>query len=250
VLPSGVQCTVGKERITDAAISQLQALTGDREIAYSALFARRVEGKLVPLSWPQVIAGERALVASRFGGSMQAYRAALAQAHVSLSLARGILADELRRSQLAHKLRVRPPTAVEIGTFYESYPDMLVRAVKANPAPTWLGGKSKGFAVEAIAPESVFGLASRTTRTLQTMGGTYKVRAVGDAQPLGTMPLSVIAPAIRTVLTSFAQGDAFEKWTTKQQTAALAATTCRGDDPPVPGPVELETLVPFLSAVG
>jgi hypothetical protein len=247
ILPRGVQCTVGTERITDAKISELQALTGDREVAYSALFARKVEGKLVPLTWPQVIAAERALVASRFAGSMQAYRAALAKAHVSQSLARGILADEVRRSLLARDLRVRPPTAVDIETFYESYPDMLVRAVNAKPAPAWLGGKSKGFAVEANAPGSVFGLASKTTRTLRTMAGTYKVRAVGDAQPLGTMPLSVVAPAIRTVLTSFAQGDAFEQWTTKQQTAALADTTCRGDDPPVPGPVELETLVPFLA---
>jgi hypothetical protein len=250
VLPRGVQCTVGKQRITDAAISQLQALTGDREIAYSALFARKVEGGLAPVTWPQVIAVERALVASRFGGSRQSYLAALVHAHVSLSLARGILADELRRSQLAHKLRVPRPTAGAIRTFYESYPDMLVRAVTAKPAPTWLSGESKGFAVEATAPSSVFGLATRTTRTLRTMEGTYKVRAVGAAQPLGTMPLSVVAPAIRTVLKSFAQGDAFERWTTKQQRAALAATTCRADDAPVPGPVELETLVPFLSVSG
>jgi hypothetical protein len=245
-----VQCTVGKERITDAAISQLQALTGDREIAYSALFARKVEGRLAPVTWPQVIAVERALVASRFGGSRQSYFAALKRAHVSLSLARGILADELRRSQLAHKLRVPRPTAVAIRTFYESYPDMLVRAVTAKPAPRWLSGESKGFAAEAIAPMSVFGLPSRTSRTLRTMEGTYRVRAVGAAQPLGAMPLSVVAPAIRTVLKSFAQGDAFERWTTKQQRAALARTTCRGDDAPVPGPVELETLVPFLAVSG
>jgi hypothetical protein len=249
-LPSGVQCTVGNERITDAAISQVQALTDDRETAYSALFARTIEGKLVPVTEPQVIAAERALVASRFGGSMNAYRSALAQAHVSPTLARAILADELRRAQRARRLNVRQPTAAEIETFYESYPDVLVRAVKATPAPSWLGWKSKGFAVEATAPGSVFGLESKTTRTLQTLEGTFKVRAMGDAQPLGTMPLSLVAPAIQTVLTSFAQGDAFEQWTTKQQTAALARTTCRGDDLPVPAPVELETYAPFLSASG
>jgi hypothetical protein len=122
--------------------------------------------------------------------------------------------------------------------------------VKAQPAPSWLGWKSKGFAVEATAPGSVFGLRSKTTRTLQTIEGAYKVRAVGNAQPLGTMPLSVVTPAIRAALTSFAQGDAFEQWTMKHQSAALARTTCRGDDLPVPAPVELETLVPILSATG
>jgi hypothetical protein len=246
----GVQCTVGNERITDAALSQLQTLTGDRETAYSALFARAIEGKLVPVTQSQVLAVERALVATRFGSSMSAYRRALAQARVSPSLARAILTDQLRRAQRARRLKVRQPTATEIETFYESYPDVLVREVKAQPAPSWLGWKSKGFAVEATAPGSVFGLQSKTTRTLQTIEGTYKVRAVGNAQPLGTMPLSVITPAIRAALTSFAQGDAFEQWTMKHQSAALARTTCRGDDLPVPAPVELETLVPILSATG
>jgi hypothetical protein len=249
-LPRGVQCTVGKQWMTDAVISQLQTLTGDRQVASSALFARTVERKLAPLTWPQVIAVERGLVASRFGGSTRAYRAALAQSHVSLSLARGILADELRRAQLARKLPARLPAATEIENFYESYPDMPVRAVKARPAPSWLGWTSKGFAVEAVAPEGVFRLASGETRSLETIEGTYRVRAFGDARPLGTMPLSVVTPAIRATLTSFARVDAFEQWTTRQQTAALAGTACRGDDLPVPGPVELETLVPFLSVSG
>jgi hypothetical protein len=249
-LPPGVECTVGKERITDSAISQVQALTSDRETAYSVLFARTVEGRLVRVTRSQVIAVEHALVITRFGGSMNAYRSALARARVSLPLARSILADELRRAQLARRLKVREPTAADIETFYESYPDVLVRAVKAKPAPSWLGWKSKGFAVEATAPGSVFGLESKTTRTLQTIEGTYKVRAMGNAQPLGTMPLSVIKRAIRATLTSFARRDAFEQWTTKQQTAALARTTCRDDNLPVPRPVELETYVSFLSAVG
>jgi len=134
-----------------------------------------------------------------------------------------------------------------VANFYESYPDMLVRQVKAKPAPSWLGGKAKGFALEAVAPQSVFGLESKATRTLQTFGGKYKVRALGRAQPLGSMPLALVTPAIRVALTSFAQGDAFEQWTTKVQTAELATTICRGDDLPAPSPVELETFAPFLS---
>src|SRR5262249_51577902 len=43
VLPNGTQCLIGKRRLTNAAIAQLQAVTGDRETAYSALFERLVE---------------------------------------------------------------------------------------------------------------------------------------------------------------------------------------------------------------
>jgi hypothetical protein len=75
------------------------------------------------------------------------------------------------------------------------------------------------------------------------------VRALGKAQPLGTMPLSVVAPAIRLALTCFARGDAFEQWTTRVQTEELVHATCRGDDLPAPGPAETPTFVPFL-AVG
>ena len=73
------------------------------------------------------------------------------------------------------------------------------------------------------------------------------MRALGKAQQLGTMPLSVVAPAIRVALDSFARGDAFEEWTTKVQTAELANAICRGDDLPAPGPAEISTFVPFLS---
>jgi hypothetical protein len=248
--PAGTQCTVGDDKIADASISQLETLTGDREVAYSAVFARTIEGRLVSVALPEVLAVERTLIATRFGGSRQAYQAALDQAHVSLQVARGILADEFRRAKLAQRLRVPSPTAAQIESFYESYPHMLVREVTAKPAPSWLGGKVKGFALEAVAPAGVFGLASRATRTLQTFNGEYTVSAVANAQPLGSLPLAIVAHAIRVALTSFAQGDAFGQWTTKVQAAELPRTICRGDDLPVAAPVELETFAPFLSVAG
>jgi hypothetical protein len=250
VFSPGTRCTVGTQKISDSSISQLEAFTGDREVAFSAAFVRAVEGKLAPVSSARILAAESALISTRFGGSRSAYLGALAQAHLSLHVAHGILGDELRRTDLARRRHVAKPTAAQVANFYESYPDLLVRHVQAEPAPSWLGGKAKGFALEAIAPESVFGLAPKATRTLQTFGGTYKVRAVGNAQPLGTMPLALVAPAIRVALTSFAQGDAFEQWTTKVQSSELATTICRGDDLPAPGPVELETFAPILSVRG
>jgi hypothetical protein len=136
-----------------------------------------------------------------------------------------------------------------VQNFYESYPDMLVRQVTSKPAPSWLGGKTKGYTLEVVAPESVFRLGSRRSLALQTVEGIFAVRALGRAQPLGTMPLSLVAPAIRVALESFARGDAFEEWTTNVQTAELANSVCRGDDLPAPGPAQASSFVPFL-AVG
>ena len=249
-LPRGVRCMVGDGRITDTAIAQLQTLTKDRELATSAAFARAVEESYVPVTKAEVLAAEQALIGARFGGSARSYRSALVEAHVSLAQARAILTDELRRAKTARTLRVPTPTAAAVETFYESYPNVLVRAVTATPAPPWLGGRSSGYALDGVAPDGIFDLAPATTRTLQTIEGAYEVSAVGDAQPLGTMPLSVVAPAIRAALTMFAQGNAFEQWTTNRQISALDTTTCRGDRMPVPAPVELETFVPALSFSG
>jgi hypothetical protein len=247
VFPAGTQCIVGKDRISESSISQLEALTGDRQLAYTAVFARTIESRLAHVTREQVAAAERGLIVNRFGGSRSAYTAALAGAHVSLSVARSILGDELRRELLERHKHVAPATAAQVENFYESYPDMLVRQVKSKPGPSWLGGRTKGYALEVVAPESVFRLGARGAMALRTVEGTFSVRAMGKAQPLGTMPLSVVAPAIRIALDSFARGDAFEEWTTKVQTAELANSICRGDDLPAPGPAQVSTFVPFLS---
>jgi hypothetical protein len=247
VFPAGTQCFLGKDRISQSSISQLEALTGDRQLAYTAVYARTIEARLARVTRAQVLTAERGLIANRFAGSRAAYEAALADARVSLAVARAIIGDELRRELLERHRRVTAPTAAQVQNFYESYPDMLVRQMTSRPAPSWLGGKQKGYALEVVAPESVFRVGVRRSLALSTVEGTFAVRALGKAQPLGTMPLSVVAPAIRVALESFSRGDAFEEWTTKVQTAELANAVCRGDDLPAPGPAQASTFVPFLS---
>jgi hypothetical protein len=247
VFSPGIQCTVGKDRIAQSTISQIQKLTQDRDLAFTAAFARVIESRIAKVTQAQVLTAERGLIANRFGGSRAAYSGALAGAGVSLQLARSIIGDELRRERIEQRMSVPAPTAAQVQNFYESYPDMLVRQVKSKPAPSWLDNKAKGYALEAVAPEGLFRLNSRRATKLQTFEGTFAVRALAKAQALGSMPLSVVAPAIRVALTSFARGDAFEQWTTRVQTAELSNATCRGDDLPAPGPAELSTFVPFLS---
>ena len=74
-----------------------RTITKDRQVAYTALFARTVESERVRVSSADVVALEHAVVAAHFHGSYSAYRAALAKAGANVSLARGILADELRQ---------------------------------------------------------------------------------------------------------------------------------------------------------
>src|SRR5207248_1162504 len=99
-LPAGAQCLVGRRSITNDAIQQLQALTGDRDTAYSALFERFVESNETPVSTKLVLEAEQAVIAQSFGGSRAAYVAALRQAHANISVARGVLGDELRRASV------------------------------------------------------------------------------------------------------------------------------------------------------
>jgi len=250
VLAPGVQCRVGASRLTDGAIDVLAKVTGDRELAFTALLARLVEAQAVPVTTKRVLAAERAVIASRFDGSSADYRAALARAGATVAIARAILSDELRRAQISKTLHVRTPSASEIATFYESYPGLLVRPVTAKPAPGWLGWRARGLALDSIAPEAVFRLTAGSTATVSTVEGSYRVTPTGDARPLGTMPLSVVTPAIRAALTSFARGAAYGNWSIARQNAALATTICARDDLPATGAVELEDFLPFLSATG
>jgi hypothetical protein len=250
LLPGSAQCIVGKQTIGYSAIHALQRLTGDQDVAYSALFERLVESHFARVSRSDVLAAERAVIAEHFDGNAAAYRAALASAGANVTIARAVLADVLRRVRIERTLGGGSPSASSVSTFYESYPETLVRPVAAKPAPSWLGWRSSGWALQAVAPSSVFSLEAGRPSVVRSVEGTFKVRASGEPRQLGTLPLSVVAPSIRSVLRLFAQRAAFDKWTTAQQTGALRSTICRRDDLPVAGSVDLTDYLPFLSTSG
>ena len=81
---------------------------------------------------------------------------------------------------------------------------------------------------------------------MRTLNGSFKVHALGDAVPLGSLPLAQVRPAIRSALQAFAQGAAFESWTAARQTSVLTTATCLGDNLPAPGSVDLSLFLPFL----
>jgi hypothetical protein len=249
-LPRGIQCQVGRRQIRAEAVTRLQALTGDRQLALTVLYARAVERAEVRPSARSIAAAERTVIALRFGGSAGAYRAALAAAGATPLLARGILEDSLRRAEIEGRLPVRRPSAREIAAFYFAFPELLARPVRVTPAPWWLGGRKVGIALSSLAPERVFKVKTGRSASVRSLDGSYNVRTLGDPMPLGALPLERARPAISAALTAFARGEAFERWTARRQTAMLAETTCVRDDMPAPGPVDLSTFLPFLSLTG
>ena len=247
---SRIQCTLGRRAISKAAITQLQALTGDREAAFSALFARLVESVTVNVSAREILAAERAIIASRFGGSAASYSAALARARANVAIARGIIGDELRRAKIQSGLRVGGASGADVATFYETHGDLLARPVTATPAPWWLGGRRTGFALSSFAPAQLFRVATGRRAAIRTMDGRVVVRAQADARPLRALPLARVRGAIAAALTSFARGRAYTQWAVRRQTHALRSVICARDDLPEPATVDLTTSLPFLSRVG
>jgi hypothetical protein len=247
-LPAGVQCSVDRRQVSGASIARLQALTGDRQVAFTALFARAVESEQVPVSTADVLAAERAVIATRFGGSAAAYRAAIAKAGATVPIARGAIADQLRRSRIEATLWVRRPTEAEISSFYFAYPELLARPVKVSPAAWWLGGATQGVALSSIAPAQLFRVSGPAT--IRSLDGRWLVRPLGRSMALGALPLQRARPGIVAALQAFARGAAYERWSAAKQDSARKRAVCARDDLPSAGAVDLSTFLPFLSLTG
>jgi len=252
-LAAGEQCVIGEtgenvppKLLSNDAIQRLQLVTGERDTAYSALYERAVESGRVPVPGQAVLAAERAVITQEFRGSRSAYLSALKQAHASVDIARGVLGDQLRRAKLEATLTASNPSSAEVKTFYDSYPDLLVRMVQAKPAPGWLGGKPKGLALDEVAPIGVFDVATGTSVVVRTSDGSFTVKALADALPLGAVPLGQAKPTIAAALRAFARGAAFEQWSVAQQRAALNTAICARDELPQPAAVDLTSYLPFL----
>ncbi len=246
-LPRGVQCSLDGRQIAAAAISRLAAVTGDRQVALTALLARLVESEEAAVGPSRALAAERAVVAQRFHGSTAAYRAALAQAHATLPVARAIIADELRREEIQATLPVAPPSPESIVAYYRTYAALPARMVRAVPAPSWLGGQTQGLALSSLAPAEVFELPTGRRATVWTADGAYRVSALGEAVPLGALPLAAVRPAVSAALVAFAREDAFQAWLAARETAALRRAICLRDELPAVGAVELTAYLPFLA---
>jgi hypothetical protein len=105
VLAPTVTCSLsGGKRIATADVNRLTQLTGNRHAAIDALAARAIVRTVAPITFDRVLSVESAAIRRSFGGNRAAYVNALARAHATLSMAREIIRDELRRRAIAAKL--------------------------------------------------------------------------------------------------------------------------------------------------
>ena len=246
-LAHGAVCSAeGVAMIGARAVASLQALTGDRNAALSALFERDVEAAAAPVSQHAVLAAEREVIRDSFHGRRSAYVAALRQGHATVEIARAVLGDELRRARLEQQQYAPPPTGREVADFYDAYPDLLARLVRVSPSPPWLAGQGRGFALAEAAPQRLFSLPTGRKARLTTLLGTLAVRPLGASQPLGALPLSSVRPAIVAALRGFERAQSFERWTIARQNVILSRTICLHDDLPQPAAIDLTQYLPFL----
>ena len=247
ILAPGVRCRIGSATVRWSAMNPILRLTGDSEVAFSNAFARAVEQKAAPVSSKDILAAERSIVAARFGGSQGAYRAAIAQARTSLSVARSIIGDELRRARIESKFRVATPSAADIADYHENFGDVQARLVEAKSGTAWLGGRRSGYALSSGAPPQLMSLSSGRWSRLWSPLGTVRVRPLGPPQPLGSLPIGNVRLAIRSALMEQAREERFPIWLTAAQKAAFPQALCWRDQFPELGEVDLTNYLPFLA---
>ena len=250
-LPPRVFCTLGSAGvIATATRSTLAAVARDPEAATSIAFGWGATRTAAKAGGTQIDAAERDVFAASFGGNRNAYLAALRRKGANRGLARAALGAELRRLAVEDDLRVPPVNSASVASFLDAYASANVRLVTTKAPVPWLGGRTRGFAIAGFAPASVLRIPTGGSGLLQTGAGTVAVKALEPALPLAAVPQAAARPAVVAALTSLAKDDAYQTWLQAQETKALSATICLGDDVPAATPLELTTYLPFLALAG
>jgi hypothetical protein len=158
-----------------------------------------------------------------------------------------VIADELRQARVERKFRVKPPGSRQIASYQQSYSETPARLVEAVPAPSWLGHRKRGVAIEGMAPAPVFRIRGHHWVKLETREGELRVRALTAAAPLGAFSISDARSSIRAALMRISQDEVFDNWLMRRENSALQWSTCRRDWLPAVGPLELTSSLPFLA---
>ncbi len=238
----GQLCVLGATPILANDVTELTAVTGDRDVAFSAAFQRLMLVKAAPLANGAVAAAEREIIDDRFAGNRASYVAALNAAHATVNIARDVIGDQLRQQEVEATLRTAAPTTAQIASFYASYGSEPARTVKAAKSLSWLGSAS-GVALQVNAPESLFTLPTGSAATVDGVS----VTALGPTVSLAAIPLVTAQNSIRAALSQLARGVAFDAWLVKGEAAAAGNLSCSHDKLPDAAPVDLTDYLPFLS---
>jgi len=243
-LPPGVTCQTSVGAIRASSVAPLARAIGDLDIAASVVLERLVLQQEADLDARAVLAAELAFVDDHFNGSLSAYLAALERIKLTRAAARGLLLDELRRDAVRARFVAPRPSGGAVAEFHATYASLRVRLVETARPVDWLGGRTRGLAVETFAPARIFGLA-RPGR-VRTIHGLIRVAPLEDTIVLGSVPLADARRAIEASLNRFARVSAYENWLAKAQERALTEAICAGDRLPAPAALTLDDLLPFV----
>ncbi len=248
ILPRGARCTFdGEDTIGRDETARLAAVTGDVDLASSALLERIALRREVQSNPVDVLAAERGVVKGRFGGSRARYLAGLRRSRLTVLDARALIADRLARDAVEARFKPRRPAAGEIADFVSTYGTQTVRLVEAEPAAPWLGDARRGWAIASLAPDALFTIATGRNVRIDTPDGRFTVRAVGPAMPLELLSGAKAAAAARAALERLAKGDVYASWLKGAEQSVLRDAVCVRDTLPTPGAVDLSPFVPFLA---
>jgi hypothetical protein len=103
-MPAIAACTFQSGSISESAVDRLAMLTRDSQTALTAQFVRAALTRVAPVGADEVLAQERWTIDRVFRGNRQAYLDALRRRHATVTTARGVIGDELRRGKLATRL--------------------------------------------------------------------------------------------------------------------------------------------------
>jgi hypothetical protein len=249
ILPRNTRCTFdgGRARILRTDTARLAALTGDVDLAASALLERLVLRDAVPSDPVSVLAAERGIVLGRFGGSRARYATGLRRSQLTLLDGRALIADRLARDAVEARFKPRPPPQRQVDDFLATYADQPVRLVESDPAAPWLGDAVRGWAVATLTPSRLFTLPVGKSVFVDTPDERFAVRALGPPLPLGLLPRPRAEAAARAALRRVAKQDVYRSWVKAREAALLADAICVRDQLPSGGPVDLGPFVPFLA---
>jgi hypothetical protein len=247
IFPPGSRCTVLGHPVRWDVSASISRVTQDPQPAFTAAYSRAVASSYAHITSKAILNAEKAVIGLHFHGSRSAYVAALRRDRASVGIARGIIADELRRARIQAGLRVGSPSVAEIRSYYDTYAAAPVRLVQVKPAAPWLANSKRGFALGAVAPPQVFTLKNGRQATLRTMTGVFKVKALGPTVDLAELPLAKARKPIVTTLVSLARDTAYQNWLLARQKAAQSGTLCWRDQLPAVAVVPLTDYLPYLA---
>jgi len=231
-LPADVQCVTGAGLLPISAVDRLAAVAGGQSSAIATLLDRIVLAASAQVGPTAMLRAESRIVGTRFAGSRDRYRRALAARGADESVARGLVRDELRALAVSRSLTPVPVTPAEADRYAWRKRGTRARSLRVVPAPTWLGGSTRGIALASLAPRGVFAVPTGATRTVSTPEGAFRVTAVAPSARLGDLPIRDRRRAAIAVLGDERRRAALTAWRAEQRTAAIATAVCLRDDLP------------------